>query len=191
MRDSGSSTADAHEVRRFRGARRAVAVSWAAASCAACSPALDWREVRPAGTAVSALMPCKPNISARTVALAGQDVRLSMLACKAQSWTWAIASADVADPARVGGAVKALGDGTVANVRGRILSSGPAAVRGATPHAANAAVLWSGLKPDGTAVSGRFVVFSHGTQVFQAIVMGAEPPGEAAAPFFESLRAAP
>jgi hypothetical protein len=136
-------------------------------------------------------MPCKPNISARTVALAGQDVKLSMLACKAGAWTWAIASADVADPVRVGGAMRALGEGTVANVQGRILSSGPAAVRGATPHLANAAVLWSGRKPDGAAVNGRYVVFSHGTQVFQAIVMGADAPGEAAAPFFESLRAAP
>ncbi len=158
---------------------------------AACAPALDWREVRPAGTAVRALLPCKATGTTRTVTLAGETVRVAMLACKADAWTWAIATADVSDPARVGSALRALGDSTVANVRGHVVSRAPVAVPGATPHDAQAVVQVSGRFPEGAATNVQFVVFSHGTQVFQAIVMGEPLAGSAAEPFFDSLRVAP
>ena len=163
----------------------------AALSMAACSPALDWREVRPAGTAVVATLPCKPNVSTRTVELAGQVVRLSLLACKAEDLTWALAAADVAEPARVGPALLALRESTRANLQGQVVEAVPAAVRGATPHAAQARVFVRGHRQDGTAASARFIVFSHGTQVFQATVLGARRSESAAATFFDSLRAGP
>lgn len=153
-----------------------------------CSPTLDWREVRPAGTAVVAMLPCKPNESARSVQLAGQAVRLSMLACKAEDLTWALAAADVVEPARVAPALQALRESTVSNLQGQVVQSTPTGVRGATPHGSLARVLVRGRKPDGTPASGRFVVFAHGTQIFQAIVMGAEVPEPAAETFFDSLR---
>jgi len=155
---------------------------------AACSPSLDWREVRPPGTAVVATLPCKPNVSSRAVQLAGQAVRLSMLACKAEDMTWAIASTDVEDPARVGPALQALRESTRANLQGQVAEAVPAAVRGATPHDAQARVVVHGRKQDGTATSAQFVVFSHGTQVFQAIVVGERRQGHSAEMFFESLR---
>ncbi|MFO1268454.1 MAG: hypothetical protein U1F67_17830, partial [Rubrivivax sp.] len=52
---------------RVRRRRGAVVIALLAAALGACSPALDWREVRPAGTAVVALMPCRPNASTRSV----------------------------------------------------------------------------------------------------------------------------
>ena len=162
-----------------------------AALATGCTPSLDWREVRPAGTAVTVLLPCKPAASTRTVSLVGQTMPLSMLACKADGWTWALVSADVVDPARVGPALLALREGTRANVQGRLVSAAPSAVRGATPHEAQAAVALLGHKPDGTSVSARMVVFSHGTKVFQAVVMGPQEPGPAGETFFDSLRVAP
>lgn len=158
---------------------------------AACSPALDWREVRLQGTGVVATLPCKPNLSTRQVQLAGQAVLMSMLACKAEDLTWAIAAADVEDPARVGPALLALRESTRANLQGRVVETLPTAVRGATPHDAQARVLVSGHKQDGTAASAQFIVFSHGTRVFQAIVMGARRPEHSSEPFFESLRVGP
>ena len=44
--------------------------AWLAAATltlAACSPALDWRQVRPDDTGVEAMFPCKPLSHARTV----------------------------------------------------------------------------------------------------------------------------
>jgi len=175
-------------------------VGWTVACTAACSPALDWREVRPPGASAVVMLPCKPSNSVRTVPLAGQPVRLGMLACKAQERTWAIAAAEVAEPAQVGPALAALREGTRANLRGRETAVAPAAVPGATPHAAQARVLVLGQRQDGAPASAEFIVFSHGTQVFQAIVLGPGlGAGATAAPgadvatqtFFESLRAAP
>lgn len=155
----------------------------------ACSPALDWREVRPAGSTVVALMPCKPNISTRVVPLAGQPVHLSMLTCKADGLVWALMTADVGDPRRVGTVLTAMRDSVLDNLQGRVERSAPAAVRGATPNEAQVRVQVAGRKPDGTPVSGQFVVFSRGTRVFQATVLGAQVPDAAAATFLDSLRA--
>jgi hypothetical protein len=155
---------------------------------AGCSPALDWREVRPAGTAVVATLPCKPNASSRTVQLAGHPVRLSMLACKADGTTWALAAADVAEPARVGPALQALRESTRANLQGEVVEAAAVVVRGATPHEAQARVRVGGRKQDGSPASAQFIVFSHGTQVFQAIALGGRWPEPAAETFFESLR---
>ena len=67
-----------------------------------CAPVLDWREVRPAGSGVSLLFPCKPDSQSRLVRLAGMQVRLVLLACAAGGSTWGLAHADVVDPASVG-----------------------------------------------------------------------------------------
>lgn len=134
------------------------------------------------------MLPCKPNVSARPVQLAGQAVQLSMLACKAEDLTWALAAADVVEPARVLPALQALHVSTVDNLQGRVVKATPTGVRGSTPHAALARVLVQGRRPDGTPASGQFVVFAHGTQVFQAIVMGTAVPEPAAQTFFDALR---
>lgn len=175
-------------IRALARARHAALVALVLA--AACSPALDWREVRPQGTAVNSLLPCKPKASVRTLMLAGQSVRMSLLACSADKWTWALATADVAEPARVGPALVALRDSARDNLQGQVVGSTAAAVRGATPHEASAALSIAGRRPDGGEAHARVVVFSHGTQVFQATVMGGRPPAGAADPFFDSLRVA-
>lgn len=154
----------------------------------ACSPALDWREVRPQGTAVVVLMPCRPQASARSVLLAGHAVRLSMLACKAQGLTFALAAADVGDPARVAATLAALRESAVANLDASVVGSEPAAVRGATPGTQPARVRLAGREPDGSAAQGQFVLFAHGTQVFEAVVLGTAVPEAAAGTFFDSLR---
>jgi hypothetical protein len=155
---------------------------------AACVPALDWREVRPAGTALVVTLPCRPKVSERSLALAGQAVRLAMLACTADDMTWALSTADVGDPERVAPALRALRESLVGNLRAQIVDAAPARVRGATPNEAHARVRLRGHKPDGAATGGEFIVFSHGTQIFQATVLGAKVPAGAAETFFESLR---
>jgi len=193
-------------------AARVAPVAVAALGATACAPALDWREVRPPGASVVVMLPCKPSSSVRTVPLAGQSVRLAMLACKAQDRTWAIVATEVAEPALVGAALVALRESTRANLRGREVAAAPAAVPGATPHAAQARVQVHGQRQDGVPADAEFVVFSHGTQVFQAIVLGAGADARSGAgasaadgvrggaptsadaaiqTFFESLRAAP
>jgi hypothetical protein len=66
----------------------------------ACSPALNWREVRADGTPVQMLLPCKPERAIRAVPLLGLDVPpldLHMLSCETGGATYAVAAARLPD----------------------------------------------------------------------------------------------
>jgi hypothetical protein len=183
----------------WRGARiiavmpcaRIVWPAGAVLALAACSPTLDWREVRAEGAAVRVLLPCKPGTMARELPLAGAPVRLQLQACSAGGQTWALASADVADPARVGPALVGLRSAALANLGAGGAAELPLNVPGATPQAASGRVQAAGRQPDGATVQAQVAVFSHGTWVFQATVLGAQLPADAVDTFFDSLRVAP
>ena len=156
---------------------------------AGCSPALNWRDWRPAGSGLSLLMPCKPIPQVRSVQLAGQAVRLALHACSAGGQTWALAFADVGDPTRIGPALAELRNSAAANVGAAAPEpSAPLVVPGATPHAASQRWALAGRLPDGQPIRAEVAVFVRGTIVFQATVLGAELPPEGVATFFESLR---
>ena len=156
-----------------------------------CAPELDWREVRPSGTAVVALLPCKPQSLARSVSLAGRDLRLSMLACKAGGLTWGLASGDVGEPSHVMTVLEALRVSAVGNLQGVVTRSSGAAVRGATPNEAQGLLEVRGRRPDGTVARGQFLLFAHGTQVFEVMVIGADLPDAAMETYFGSVRVSP
>lgn len=155
---------------------------------AACAPALDWREVRPAGSQVQALFPCKPTVQVRRVTLAGQAVRLSLHACSAGGQTWALAHADMGDPTRLGVALGELLSGAAANLGAEPATGQPVQVTGATPHAGSQRQRLTGHLPDGTPVVEEVLVFTYGTRVYQATALGKLLPAETAQTFLQSLR---
>lgn len=168
---------------------RSSAFLLAAATLWACTPALDWREVRPPGSGIVALFPCKPNAMTRGVPLAGQNVALSLHACSAGGQTWGLAHADVGDPARVGAALQELRASAARNLgaaAGRPLAL---KVAGATPNPAAGRDQIDGRAPDGQALAGQVAVFARGTVVFQATVLGAALSADAAETFFGALHA--
>ena len=62
---------------------------------AGCSPSHNWRQVRPEGAPLVALMPCKPERAEREVSLLGPGqpvVRLQMMSCEVQGRTYAVAA---------------------------------------------------------------------------------------------------
>jgi hypothetical protein len=158
---------------------------------AACSPTLDWRDARPEGSGASLLLPCRPNAQTRSVQLAGRAVRLTLHACSAGDVTWALAFADVADPAVVSAALDELRQSAAANLGAATAQTLALAVPGATPNAASTRVLVSGRLPDGTAVQEQVAVFTRGTVVFQATVIGPQLPGDGVETFFGALRTGP
>lgn len=157
----------------------------------ACTPTLDWREVRPEGSGMTLLLPCKPESHARQVSLAQRQVRLVLVACAAGASTWALAFADMADPTAVGPALREL----AASAAGNLGAAGPRTldlkVVGATPNALSQRIEVRGRLPDGRAVTAQLAVFARGTRVFQATVLGAMPDAQALETFFDSLRAEP
>ncbi len=172
--------------------RRAVAIATAASvTLAACSPALDWREVRPVDSRLLLLMPCRPLVHERSVPLAGQTVKLALQACDAGGQTWGLAVAELNDPGRVAPALAELGALAASNIGARAGPSLPIQILGATPHPGQHRLRLSGHLPDGKAVTMQLVVFSHGTRVFQATVLGEQVPDDAAEMFFGALRIQP
>ncbi|MDO8373390.1 MAG: hypothetical protein Q7T39_15795, partial [Polaromonas sp.] len=66
----------------------------------ACNPVFNWREVRPDNTALSLLLPCKPDKAQRSVPLGGRPTELAMLGCDAGDATFAVAVATLDDAAQ-------------------------------------------------------------------------------------------
>lgn len=156
----------------------------------ACSPALDWRDVRPEGSTAVALFPCKPKSQSREAPLAGVPARITLLSCEAEGATFALAHADVADPARVGPALEEMAAALAANLQATEQRSAPAAIPGMTPGAAARRLEIRGRLPDGTPAQEAAALFAHGTRIYQAAVLGAQP-GPAAQVFLDGLRVQP
>src|SRR4051812_22462372 len=70
-------------------------------ACAACTPALNWRDVRLDDGRLLAQFPCKPDERSRDALLQERRVRMTLHSCNADGANYAIVHADVQDPARV------------------------------------------------------------------------------------------
>lgn len=196
-------------VRVARGA--AFAAVWGLALLgAACSPTLDWRELRLDGPGLLAMFPCRPITQSRQLSLAGAAVTMQLQACEAGGHTYAVGLADMHDPAAVGPALVALRAASEGNLGGAAgvpgghrpsvdevrggagAASDPAwSVSGATPQAVAGRWQLAGQRPDGAALRMDTAVFARGTWVVQATVLGSAVQPAATAPFFEGLRVVP
>lgn len=159
-----------------------------------CSPTFNWRELRPEGTPLQALMPCKPEVAQRPVPLAGPSATpstLHMYSCDTGGITFAVSWADVGEPGRTGEALALLRRASLAAIR-----VNPAQVDDPawqwTPSV-DGTQNAKGLKAQGTqheqrAVQMQAVHFARGQQVYQAAVYGPALTDEMTTPFFEGLR---
>lgn len=155
---------------------------------AACSPALDWREVRPESGGVQALFPCQPKSQSRQAMLAGAAVPMTLLSCEAEGATFALTHAELGDPARVADALAGMRSALVANLGGGESRAVAFALPGMTPNPQAVRIWVEGRLPDGTPVKEQAALFVRGTRVYQAAVLGAGLDDAAAGIFFESLR---
>lgn len=157
----------------------------------ACAPALDWRQVQPPGWSLNASLPCRPDTAERRVPLAGAPVTLGLWSCKAGEHMFAIASADMGDPARVGAALQSLSAAARANIGGQPEADAPARVPGMTPHPDARLQRLAGRRPDGQPLRSQVLVFTYGTRVYQVTVLGPQAGEAQARPLFESLGVRP
>ena len=154
----------------------------------ACAPELDWREVRPADSALVGLMPCKPDAHERRVELAGRTTTMRLHSCSASGTTWALSWLDVAEPAQTAELITALRSAAAANVGAATGAAAPRLPAGATPHVLSGRSRWQGRRPDGAPVALEQLLFVHGLRVYQAMAIGAAPPPAAVETFFGELR---
>lgn len=174
----------------LRGAGHVTAlVLLVASGLVACTPALDWREVRPDGSGALVLFPCKPSHASRWVRLAGSTVKLNLVACAAADVTYAVAFADVAGPAHVGPTLEALDHTARLNIQAAApVLLAPLRIRGMTPNPRAGVWRFDGHRPDGRAVQEQMALFVHGTRVFQVTAVGDRLDAQALETFFGALR---
>jgi hypothetical protein len=174
----------------LRGRRAAWVLSLSTLSLglSGCAPSLDWREVKPEDSDAIAMFPCKPTTDARMVSLAGARVRMVLAACRAGDATWALAFADMADPAKVTQALQDLRASNAGNLVGTSSVTGPMRVAGMTPNPQAERVQVQGRLPGGEAVRLESGFFVRGTRVYQATVMGRSLHAEAVTTFFDGLK---
>ncbi|MBI2725464.1 MAG: hypothetical protein HYX42_04360 [Polaromonas sp.] len=155
----------------------------------ACSPSLNWRDVRPEGTGLALLLPCKPDKAQRTVPLGGSATELNMLGCDAGGATFAVASADIGNAANVAEVLAQWQKLTLSNMKAapgaQVL---PLKVAGSAPLPPAVLVKAQGQRADGQAVSGQAAYFAKGTQVFQVVMYAGKAAPEASETFFSSLK---
>lgn len=152
---------------------------------AACSPELNWREVRAEPTALTVLLPCKPDRGARVVPLAGRDTPLNMLGCDAGGATFAVAFADTADAAQAAAVLTQWRAATLANMRAGEPAQQPFTVAGGV---VSTRVTATGQRADGKPVQSQALYFSQGPRVYQAVIYADRLPSEVADTFFGGLR---
>lgn len=165
--------------------RRGVLI---ALSLAACTPSLDWREVRPFDSELVAMFPCKPKSYARRLTLAGERVRMQLTACAAESISYAVGYASLEDPAKITSAMDELRRAAAANI-GAAAPSGMAwRVPGMTPNPRAGKLLLEGRGADGQPLREEVIFFVRGLTVYQATIVGPRIDPEAAETFFGGLK---
>ncbi len=162
----------------------------AAIVAAACSPTYDWREVRPEGTALMLLMPCKPDRREQAgLMVAGGPADVAVWSCRAGEASFSVTRASLVDPGRVTPVADGLREALLARPGTRRLDRAAYDVPGATPYVGATSTAFETPAPDGHAVSGRVAVFVHGLTVLQLVLLADRPlPAEVGATFFTSPR---
>lgn len=156
---------------------------------AACNPVFNWREVRPDNSALSLLLPCKPDKAQRSVPLGGRPTELAMLGCDAGDATFAVAVATLDDAAQAAAVLAGWQTATLANLKaGGGGQTSPLKLPGAGLLPPAVLVRANGQRADGRAVQSQAAYFSQGRQVFQAVIYANQMDPEVADTFFSSLK---
>lgn len=167
--------------------RLPVIVLWAVL-VAGCSPTLDWRVIRPEGTELQAQFPCKPSVQARKLQIAGAPRTLTLHACEAGDAIFALGWADGVAPTEMATSLQQWRRAAAANVGAAPGTLLAVTLPGATPNPESGRMVVRGQRPDGSTITQNVLVFTRGTQIFQATVLSARVDAAVVDQFFGALR---
>lgn len=186
----GVVSANHQRARRLAGPSRRW-LSLFALGLVACSPTYNWRDVRPEGTQLQGLMPCKPEVAQRPMPVGDGGAVLHMHSCAAGGLIFAIAWADMDEAGRA------------AEAQALLRKASLAAILVDPARVDEPALQWDiqvagaqgtqGLQAQGVqqgqgTVQMKAVHFARGQYVYQAAVYGPDIAREPSAMFFEGLR---
>jgi hypothetical protein len=148
---------------------------------AACSPGLNWRDVRPTKLPLLALFPCKPDDAERRLPLGDKTVLMRMLSCEAEGATFTLAYADTKpdpDP-RLGETLALWQAATLRQAKATAPTELAFSLKGALALPQSVKIIAQGRKPDGSALSVHAVWFAVGSTVVQAAIYSSSPDAAA------------
>ena len=201
-------------MRFFHIKKRLAVAAVVLSGLSACSPALDWREVRLEGDGgLMASFPCKPEHHQRTIEMAGWPgpLAVGLWSCEAGGATWALSRVQVAQPEQARTLLLAWPRWTRGNLEAaarqlpvaREVQAQDAEVRvqGMTPWPEARAWHWQTERADASGrplpVEASAWHFAHGLSVFQAAVwragasMGGAKGEDVANAYFQSFQFRP
>ena len=148
---------------------------------AACQPALNWREARPAGSAAVALFPCKPEVEERPAQ--PDHGAMGLARCEAAGRGFSLSWADTPDPTQAGAALKAMPQALAAKLDQPLPPALVLQVPGMTP-------LPEAVQHRLAGAGGvtRMAVFAHGGRVYQALMTAEQDDAAAWETFLGGLR---
>jgi hypothetical protein len=160
----------------------------------ACTPKLNWREVRlesASGSALKAQLPCKPDAATRKQLLGNIQVELSMMGCVADKATFTLSRIPLTDPLT---APQVLAAWQAAAISG--LNAKPAPLRGIKLAGASAWPATARVTLAGTTAQAELAWFAQqtpaGLTLYQAGIYVNAPAkqldADAVTTFFESLQ---
>lgn len=162
------------------------------AALMACTPTLDWREVRDDHAGLMALLPCKPDHGSRQVPLLGRDTALRMWGCEAGGVLYTLSVAEVGSPTEVPEALRGWRAATLAHLQAPADMPGRLyAPAGAQPQPESQRLRGQGRQADGRAVQFELAWFARGRQVFLAGWYASQAPKAGDETFWDGLRLSP
>ena len=153
----------------------------------ACNPTFNWRDVRPDGSRLALLMPCKPDKAQKAVSMAGQATDLMVLSCDSGGATFGVAIADVKDAATATAALTQWQSATLANMKAAA-DTPRVAIKLAGLTNSGVLVKATGQRANGQAVSSQAAYFAQGATVFQAVMYADTIAPDVADTFFSGLK---
>ena len=165
-----------------------------AAGLAACTPALNWREVRLEPITAAALLPCKPDRATRRVPLGGVPTDLAVAGCEAAGATFAVMAARVPAGRAPDELLAGWPQATLANMHA---SGTPQKQAFRPPHGLPLAhaqrLVAEGQGANGGVVHAQAVWTARaaeggGTELLHAVMYAARPQPAVADTFFEGIR---
>jgi hypothetical protein len=154
----------------------------------ACSPSLNWRDVRLDSAPLVALFPCKPEQATRSAVIGAETVTLTVLACDAGDAKFALAYTQAANAAAAANLLTEWKTLTLANMRASSSQSQNFQVRSVQGAAQALRVQALGTRPDGQAVALEAVWLAAQSFAYQAVVYSAQARPQVADAYFDGLR---
>jgi hypothetical protein len=166
-----------------------LAISLLMVLLCACTPTLNWRDVRlesADGSALKASLPCKPDTATRKQQLADIQVDLSMMGCVANETTFTLSRIPLSSPLDAPKVLAAWQAAGVVNIKAK-----PAPLSAATVSGAGAWPAATRVTLTSATTQAHMLWFAKqtatGVTLYQAALYGKQLSDEAMTTFFESL----